>query len=224
MSQTLTPEQHDSYDRSAGFMDLLETWLETVTFINRLRKSAWAAAEGPMVLEIGVGSGRGLALHPPDARVVAFDFSPSMLRRASAKAKRMGSHTDLLLADVNHLPFKDGVFDTALATFVFCMPPDPIAALAEVGRVCLPDGQIVLLEHVRPTNPLLGKAADLLERVSSRGAEHVNRDTAANVRHAGLEMMREERHRMGIVKLMQARLAAVKSAVAEGEVDASVAS
>ena len=176
------------------------------------------------MLEIGVGGGRGLRFYPHDARVVAFDFSPSMLRRAVAKARQNGSRADLLLADVNYLPFKRGVFDTVLATFIFCMVRDPVGALSEAARVCRPEGQAILLEHVRPENPLLGKAADALNKFTSRGGEHVNRDTATSVRQAGLNIVREERHRMGIVKLLRARPAASTAAVAKGEKTDVVAS
>ena len=88
MSKTLTPEEHGSYDRAAGWWDVAESWLEGVAFINPLRRTGLVGRQRTAVLEIGVGSGRGLAFHPPDARVVAFDFSPSMLQRAVAKAKR----------------------------------------------------------------------------------------------------------------------------------------
>ena len=204
MSKTISRDEHDGYDRTAGRMDAAESWLEALTFIDSLRRRAWSLAKGPLVLEIGIGSGRSLRYHPPGARIVAFDFSPSMLKRAIARAAANGSDLDLLLADVNYLPFKSAVFDTVLSTFVFCMPPDPVAALAEAKRACQPDGQVVLLEHVRPANPLLGKAADILNRFSSRGGEYVNRDTAANVRKAGLSIAQEDRHRMGIVKLLRA--------------------
>jgi phosphatidylethanolamine/phosphatidyl-N-methylethanolamine N-methyltransferase len=223
MSKTLSPEEHDSYDRSARRMDVAETWLEAVTFIGPLRRRAWEAARGRLILEIGVGSGRGFPFHPHEARVVAFDFSPKMLRRAVSRAAKMGLSADLLLADVNYLPFKTGTFDTALATFVFCMPPDPVASLSEVARACRPEGQIVLMEHVRPRNWLLGKVADLLEKMTARGGEHVNRETARCLRETGAEIVHEERHRMGIVELMQARPAATRAAIADG-VDNVVAS
>jgi ubiquinone/menaquinone biosynthesis C-methylase UbiE len=204
MTETMTAEKYRGYDRSAGWLDAAETCLEAITFMERLRKRAWSGAKGPLILEIGVGSGRGLPYHPPEARVIAFDFSPSLLKRTAAKADRNGSKTDLFLADVNYLPFKDRVFDTVLATFVFCMVPEPVGALSEVSRACRGDGQVVLLEHVRPEN-LLGPVADAMNVFTKRGNEYVNRDTASNVRKAGLEITREEKHRMSIVKLLHAR-------------------
>jgi ubiquinone/menaquinone biosynthesis C-methylase UbiE len=122
-----------------------------------------------------------------------------------------------LLADTQHLPFKDGAFDTVLATLVYCSVPDPVLGLAEARRATRPGGQVLLLEHVRAENGVLGKAMDALNRFTSRGGEYVNRDTASSVRQAGLEVVREERHRMGIVKLLKARPVASTAAVAKGE-------
>ena len=134
------------------------------------------------MLEIGVGTGRNLAHYPATSRAVALDLSPEMLKRAARKATRAGRSVDLLLADAQHLPFKDGVFDTVLATLVFCSVPDPVRGLSEAGRAVRPDGQILLLEHVRAENGLLGKMMDALNRLTAPGGENVNRDTAASVR------------------------------------------
>ena len=214
MPETMTIQEHASYDKAAGWLDIAESGLEAMALVNPLRRRSWSGVRGPLVLEVGVGSGRSLPFHPTDARVVAFDFSPSMLKRTIVKVGGTGSQVDLLLADVNYIPFRSGAFDTVLANFVFCMVPDPVGALSEVARACRPDGQVVLLEHVRPDNPVLGKAMDILNKFTSRGNEFVNRDTAANVRKAGLEITREEKHRMGIVKLLRARPSA---AAAKGE-------
>jgi ubiquinone/menaquinone biosynthesis C-methylase UbiE len=204
--KTTTPREHDLYDRHAYWYDVAESCLEAVALIDPLRRRFWSTARGRLLLEVGVGGGRNFRFYPADSRVIAFDFSPSMLRRASVRAAETGNGVELLLADVNYLPFKDGMFDGVLSTFVFCAVPDPVHALSEVRRVCRQDGRVDLLEHVRPDNPLLGRIADALNVLTSRmDGENVNRDTAASVRSAGLEILREEKYRMGIVKLLQAR-------------------
>jgi ubiquinone/menaquinone biosynthesis C-methylase UbiE len=179
--------------------------MEALAFLG-LRRRLWSAVDGSRrVLEIGVGTGRNLAYYPEASRTVALDLSPEMLKRAARKATRDGRRVDLLLADTQHLPFKDGVFDTVLATLVFCSVPDPVLGLAEAGRAARPDGRVLLLEHVRAENGVLGKAMDALNKFTSRSGEYVNRDTAASVRSAGLEIVLEEKYRMGIVKLLRAR-------------------
>ncbi|MCJ7492306.1 MAG: class I SAM-dependent methyltransferase [Dehalococcoidia bacterium] len=216
-----TRREQERYDRQARWYDVAVAPMEALAFLG-LRRRLWSAVDGSRrVLEIGVGTGRNLAHYPTASRTVALDLSPEMLKRAARKATRAGRSVDLLLADTRHLPFKNGVFDTVLATLVFCSVPDPVRGLAEAGRAVRPDGQVVLLEHVRADNGLLGMAMDALNRLTARGGEYVNRDTAANVRKAGLEITREEKHRMGIVKLLQARPCAEAAAKGENDVVAS---
>jgi hypothetical protein len=52
-----------------------------------------------------------------------------------------------------------------------------------------PDGRILMLEHVRPENPVLGRLFDLLTPITRRlmGPE-INRRTVDNVRKAGLRV------------------------------------
>ena len=46
------------------------------------------------------------------------------------------------------LPFADASFDAAVSTFALCTVADPAAALAELRRVLVPGGTLLLLEHV----------------------------------------------------------------------------
>ncbi len=69
-----------------------------------------------------------------------------------------------------------------------------------------PGGQLLLLEHVRAANPVLGTLMDLLNPLVVRvmGA-NINRRTVENVRASGLHLDRvEDLGRGGIFKLMVA--------------------
>lgn len=191
------------YDRQAPLYDLMELPLELLA-LGRLRRRLWRQVGGALILEIGVGTGKNVPHHPEGARVVAVDISPRMLRRAASRARRRGRSPDLVLADAQHLPFRDGAFDAAAATFVFCSVPDPVAGLREVRRVLREDGQVHLLEHVRAGNPLVGRLMDLLNPLWVRltGA-NINRDTVSNVERAGLRLHQVESRGLGIVKLMR---------------------
>jgi ubiquinone/menaquinone biosynthesis C-methylase UbiE len=169
-----------------------------------LRRRLWANVPGGTVLEVGVGTGRNLPYHPGDARVVAIDLSPRMLRRAAGKGPQGGRQVDFVLADAQRLPFRDGAFDAATATFVFCSVPDPVAGLKELKRVVRGGGQAHLLEHVRLTNRLLGRVMDLLNPLWVRltGA-NINRDTVGNVARAGLDVQSVESRMLGIMKLIR---------------------
>lgn len=192
------------YDRASRFYDLSEGINELVMF-RRLRGKQWAKVEGERVLEVGVGTGKNIPHHPESSRVCAVDISPGMLRGAQRRAVKRGAEIDLILADAEHLPFRDDAFDTSVSTFVFCSVPDPVQGFREVRRVTRPGGQVVLLEHVRSANRVVGKAMDWLNPLVVRltGA-NINRDTVTNVSTAGLRTGDVESHGLGIIKLIEA--------------------
>jgi SAM-dependent methyltransferase len=127
-----------------------------------------------------------------------------MLRHAVRKADRLGRDVDLVLADAQRLPFRDGAFDAAAATFVFCSVPDPVLGLREVRRVLRQEGSVHLMEHVRSRNPIMGKLMDLVNPVAVRlmGA-NINRDTVGNVEKAGFALKGVQSRGFGIFKLIR---------------------
>lgn len=193
------------YDRQAALYDLREVPVEALGF-KRFRKLLWQAVKTGRLLEIGVGTGKNMPHYPPGSRVVAVDLSPRMIRKANAKAQRLGREVDLVIADAQRLPFRDGAFDGAAATFVFCSVPDPVTGLEEVNRVVRAGGRIDLLEHVRARFPAAGWVMDRLNPIVVRmmGA-NINRDTVGNVSRAGIDIDEVESRGFGIIKLVRAR-------------------
>jgi len=194
------------YDRQAGLFDFWEAPIEALGF-RRLRKRLWAEVHGARILEVGVGTGKNLPYHPEGSRSVAVDLSPGMLRHAVRKADRLGRDVDLVLADAQRLPFRDGAFDAAAATFVFCSVPDPVLGLQEVRRVLRQDGDLHLMEHVRSRNPIAGRLMDWMNPLWVRvcGA-NINRDTVGNVQMAGFEQESVKSRMFGILKLIRGRV------------------
>lgn len=193
------------YNRASRYYDLAEAWMERV-FVQDLRRKQWQKVKGKRVLEIGVGTGKNIPYYPPGSRVSAVDISPGMLRGARRRAEKRGDQVDLIVADAEHLPFRDGAFDTSVATFVFCSVPNAVRGLREAARVTKQGGAVVLLEHVRSANRLVGKLMDWLNPVAVRltGA-NINRNTVANVVSSGLDTEKLETLGLGIVKLIEAK-------------------
>ena len=193
------------YDRQAGLFDFWEAPLEALAF-KRLRKRLWSEVHGARILEVGVGTGKNLPYHPEGSRSVAVDLSPRMLSHAARKAGRLGRDVDLVLADAQRLPFRDGAFHAAAATFVFCSVPDPVLGLREVRRVVRQEGSVHLMEHVRSRNPIVGRLMDWMNPLWVRvcGA-NINRDTVANVERAGFVLKGVESRMFGILKLIQGK-------------------
>ena len=192
------------YDRLASFYDLLEAHVE------RFRFASWRARlrdriVGDQALEVGVGTGKNLPYYPRDVKVTAVDLSPRMLERARRRASVLGLEVELREMDVQDLAFPDHIFDTVFATFVFCSVPDPVLGLRELRRVCKPGGMLLLLEHMRPGNPVLGLLFDLLNPMVVRmmGA-NINRRTMENIRRAGWRIRVEERLSSDIVWWIEA--------------------
>lgn len=141
----------DRYQRIAPFYDLLDLPFEARRY-RALRPLLFEGLQGH-VLDAGVGTGRNMPFYPPGACVTGIDFSPAMLARAERrKTLSPAKLVELRQMDVTALAFDKGSFDSAVATFLFCVLAEElqVPALRELARVVKPNGQIRLLEYVRP--------------------------------------------------------------------------
>jgi ubiquinone/menaquinone biosynthesis C-methylase UbiE len=191
------------YNRTARFYDAEQAMMERIA--GKWRREIWSHAFGE-VLEVGVGTGLNMQFYPAGSRVTAIDIAENMIKRAEARAAKLGAAVDLSRMDAQHLDFPDASFDCAVATFVFCSVPDPIAGMREVHRVLKPGGTLLLLEHVRSENRIAGKLMDLLNPIAVRlSGANINRRTVRNVGVAGFDTVAVSSHVRAIVKLIQAR-------------------
>ncbi len=185
------------YNRTSIFYDVMDQMIKA-----DLRRSILSQATGE-VLEVGVGTGKNLEFYLPDCQVTGIDLSPGMLEKARVKVNKLKLTVKLLEMDAQNMTFPDHRFDSVVATCVFCSVPDPIKGLREIKRVCKPNGKIILLEHVRSDNPLLGKIMDILDPLTVRMmGPHINRKTVENVEKAGIHINSVQNQGMNILKLI----------------------
>ena len=117
----------------------------------RLARSL-ALPPGARVLDLCAGTGdQALALGRRGYRVAAADFCLPMLARSRPKFSRAGSPRPLpVQADALALPFPSGRFDGAPVSFGLRNVADLERALAELGRVLRPGGELGVLEFTVP--------------------------------------------------------------------------
>lgn len=144
------------------------------------------------VLDVGCGTGlfaARLRRELPGARVVGVDYSRGMVRQA----RRRDAGVGWIQGDAARLPLRDAVFDAVLSTEAFHWFPDQRAALAELHRVLVPGGRLL----VALVNPPL----DALSRVTHEGSRWLGQPlfwpTPARMRalvaEAGFRIERQQR-------------------------------
>ncbi|MEN4100536.1 MAG: ubiquinone/menaquinone biosynthesis methyltransferase [Anaerolineaceae bacterium] len=125
------------------------------------------------LLDVGAGTGDlslMIAKENHDAFIIGLDISPAML---SVARQRPGSKgISWVIADAQHLPFGDGVFDGVISGFLLRNVTDLIQTIREQARVLAVEGNWVAMEttplrngwlrsfallHLRFVIPLLGR-------------------------------------------------------------------
>jgi phosphatidylethanolamine/phosphatidyl-N-methylethanolamine N-methyltransferase len=109
------------------------------------------------ILEVGVGTGLSLPHFRTDARVTGIDVSTEMLARGRRRVERraLGNVEALLEMDAEKMSFADDSFDAVLALYVASVVPEPARFAAEMRRVCIPGGTIVIVNHFTSENPAM---------------------------------------------------------------------
>jgi len=113
---------------------------------------------GGLILDLATGTG-DLAfavrqLHPR-ARVVATDFSATILREGVRKAKaRCERGITWVVGDALALPFPDATFDGCTNAFLLRNAVDLLGCLREMRRVVKPNCPVVCMEITHPQTPI----------------------------------------------------------------------
>ncbi|GAB4267804.1 MAG: hypothetical protein Kow0029_02590 [Candidatus Rifleibacteriota bacterium] len=164
MANSQTIQQ--TYDRFSSCYDLIFS-----PFLESGRAKAIEELNlprGAKVLEIGIGTGLSLDYFPKHINLTAFDYSFGMLKQS--KAKTSGSNTcatNLLQMDVEQMAFADNTFDFVIAAYVLTVVENTEKAVEELFRVARPDAKVVLINHLRSENKILGMIEDFFHPVFS---------------------------------------------------------
>jgi ubiquinone/menaquinone biosynthesis C-methylase UbiE len=167
----------------------------------------WVASRAHgRVLEVAIGTGLNLPHYPDDAVVTGVDISPEMLAQASDRARRLGRPVDLSIADAQALPFEAETFDSVVCALALCSIPDPAKAIAEMKRVLVPGGHLILIDHIGSSWPPIYAGQWLVEQITSRTAsEYFTRRQLPVVVAAGFEIVESKRWQAGTMERLMAR-------------------
>ncbi len=151
-----------------------------------LRRELLAGLSG-RVMEVGAGNGLNFPHYPGSVHeVVAVEPEPYLRGRAVEAAAVAPVPVRVVDGTAAELPAADGEFDAVVVSGLLCSVSDVPAALAELGRVLRPGGQLRFYEHVRSRDAWFARfqqAADLV-RPRLMGGCHVQRQTRAAIGRA----------------------------------------
>jgi len=168
------------------------------------KRSLFSKARGKCLL-VAVGTGADFKFLPEGLDIVAIDFSPEMLKKAEEKVPSYKGNLSLKEANVENLGFDDESFDTVITSCTFCSVPNPVDGLKELRRVLKDDGQILMFEHIRAGNFLLGTMMDIMNPIINLFGPNLNRTTGENLKKAGFKLTRDFNVYLDMVKLYEAK-------------------
>lgn len=143
---------------------------------------------GQKVLEVGVGTGLTLPLYPRNCHITGVDISENMLQEAGhlIAAKKL-KNASVKVMDATHLEFPDDSFDRVLGNLFISATTYPEKALLEMKRVCKPGGVMVLMNHFKSDNRILGTAESLFNPIAQKLGYKSNLEMRPLLASVGLE-------------------------------------
>ena len=163
----------------------------TIKYGSFVAVNAVNARPGQRILEVGVGTGLSLPKYRDDARVVGIDLSPEMLVKARRRVARQGLSQVEALHEMNaeDMHFADDSFDSVVVMYAETVVPDLTRLFAEIRRVCVAGGDIVIVNHFASNNILVGLVETAMAPLSSSLGFRPDLKEAEFARHAKIEIL-----------------------------------
>lgn len=215
-ASTVPTEKSTGRPRQHTVADVEETYREQATTMARMdwlnravsgryRRRLFGDATG-RVLDVACGVGTNAQYLPQSAEYVGIDVSDAVLAKARQRLDDSPQETTLFEMDAQNLDFPDDSFDTVISSLSTCTFPDPVEALSEMGRVCAPDGRILLLEHGRSSVGPIARFQDW--RADAHFEKHScrwNQEPLEVVGQSPLSVEDAESAFLGIITAIEAR-------------------
>jgi len=154
--------------------------------------------KGPRILELSFGTGHLLNRYEQTAEIHAVEYNRKMIDIGRKKVGDAEQPISFQQADVSHLPFRTGAFDTVVNTMAFTGYPDAKAALAEMNRVLREGGKLVMVDVNYPSDG--NRKGVVLARMWMKLGD-ILRDMDVLFREGGFEYVDEEIGGWGSVHL-----------------------
>lgn len=157
------------WDHVAGVYDIFVNIINRKTHKGLCAKVEEEISGTDEVLECACGTG---LLSDVIARkcksLVATDFSPKMLKKASKKY-RSYSNIEFREGNILQIEYPDEHFDIVVAANVIHLLDEPYKALSELDRVCRKGGKIILPTYMNKNGK--GKTSQFANAVGKAGAD-----------------------------------------------------
>ena len=187
------------YDKHAISYDRM--WRRYIARTLGFLKASISFRSSDKILDVACGTGefeRLILSEHPDQQMIGIDISEKMLHFAREKCNRY-PNVAFLRADASALPFPNHSFDLVISANSLHYFDNPSASLAEMRRVLLPMGSLVILDWCKEY--LMCRCLDFFFRRIERGYQscYTQRELQSLLDAAGFAVQSARKIKLGSI-------------------------
>lgn len=195
-------QTREKWDKAAKHFDLMAGRGAEVRW-KPCKEDLFSHMQGK-ILFLALGTGLDISLFPPQQDISSIDISPKMLEQAQPRVEAYQGSIKAEVMDVHDLNYADNSFDQIFTSCTFCSVPDPVNGLRSLKRVLKPGGELFMFEHTGSHYYPFKIMMHLMTLLSEKFGPAMNRDTVANVRAAGFEILEVNNIFLDVIKTIKA--------------------